>query len=737
MNSNNVDLTNCDKEPIHTPASIQSHGFLIAFNIRSLIITYASENSLSFFKSTVKSLLGLPLEELEALAGFTGQSVYPGKLLRSKEAPLNSDFINPYYIYLNDIPYYLIISVSGSEYLFEFETVMINYDIQSQIGKSVTKILSGKDLQSLLYNTAKEIKGIIGYDRIMIYKFWNDGHGEVAVEVKNDDLEPFYGLHYPASDIPKQARELYKLNYTRIIADVNSTNTPILTQHGNGALDLTYSVLRAVSPIHIQYLKNMGVQSSYSVSLLVKGELWGLITCHNYTPKFIDYKLREAGKLIGEIVSSALEYKQEAGEAEQSSLYQEAITLLCVHLSQDENILSALTEQEYTLKDMVSSGGVAIAFDSEINTIGETPDIDSLKELFDWLAETIEDTIYVTDSLSADFPPAIIYKGIGSGIIACILSKEMKEMIIWFKPEQITAIQWAGNPEKPVLISESGETLLSPRNSFEVFSQLVDGTAIKWTKPEVDNVIKIRESILDAVNKKSAQIRISNERLNKAYNELDTFSYTLSHDLRTPLTSIKSYTQLVISANKSLNKQGKTMLDKVVAGANKMEFLINEVLNLAKVGRLVMEFDLIDMNKLVREVATEVTSSLNVSFSTVTISELPAISGDYTLIMQLFTNLISNAVKYSVGAAYPTVRINAVSTADELIYEIHDNGIGIDADEHDEVFELFRRMENAREIEGTGVGLAIVKRIVERHGARIWFESKLNEGTVFYLAFKR
>ena len=737
MNSNNVDLTNCDKEPIHIPASIQSHGFLIAFNTRSLILTYASDNSIEFIASTANNLLGLPLEEFEAIAGLKGQYVYPGKLLRSGRVQLNSDFINPYPIHLKNIPYYLIISVSGSEYLFEFEPVVINSDIQSQIGNSVTKILSGKDLQSLLYNTAKEIKGIIGYDRIMVYKFWNDGHGEVIVEVKNDDLEPFYGLHYPASDIPQQARELYKLNYTRIIADVNIANTRVLTQEGNAALDLTYSTLRAVSPMHIQYLKNMGVQSSYSISLLVKGELWGLITCHNYSPGFIDYKLREAGKLIGEIVSSALEYKQEAGEAEQSYLYQEVITFLCAHLSQNENILSALIKQEYTLKDMLSAGGVAIAFDSEINTIGETPDIDSLKELFNWLAETVEDTIYVTDSLSVDFPPAIAYKGIGSGIIACILSKEMNEMIIWFKHEQIATIEWAGNPEKQILVAESGEMLLSPRNSFEAFSQLIEATAVMWTKPEVDNVLKIRESILDAVHKKSAQIRISNERLNKAYDELDTFSYTLSHDLRTPLTSIKSYTQLVISANKSLNEQGKTMLDKVVAGANKMEFLINEVLNLAKVGRLVMEFDQIDMNELVREVSTEVTSSLNVPFSTVIINELPAISGDYTLIMQLFTNLISNAVKYSSGAAAPLVNVNAVTTADELIYEIRDNGIGIDADQHDEVFELFRRMENAREIEGTGVGLAIVKRIVERHGARIWLESKLNEGTVFYLAFKK
>lgn len=737
MISNNVDLTNCDKEPIHIPARIQPHGFLIALNTQSLLITYASDNSINFISAKTKSLLNLSLPEFETAAGFTAQQISLLQLLKSGELQRNSDFLNPYLVDLKGLPYYLIISVSGSEYLLEFEPVAINCDIQSQIGKSVSAILSGKDLESLLYNTAKEVKEIIGYDRIMIYKFLDDGHGEVIEEIRNDNLEPFYGLHYPASDIPKQARELYKLNYIRIIADVDKIDAKISTLKDNAALDLTYSVLRAVSPMHIQYLKNMGVASSFSISLIVKGELWGLIACHNYSPKFIDYKLREAGKLIGEIVSSALEYKTEAVQAEQSYFYQEAISLLNVHLSKDDNIISALTEQKYTLKDINSANGVAIIFDGEISTVGETPATDNLEELANWLLDTMDDNIYYTDSLSADFPPAITYKETGSGIIACILSREMKEIIIWFKPEQITDIKWAGNPDKPALPAASGEMSLSPRNSFDVFTQLVKYTAVKWTKLEISNVLKIRDGILDTINKRAGQIRVSNERLKRAYDELDTFSYTLSHDLRTPLTSIKSYTQLVIAANKSLNEQGKSMLDRVVAGANKMEFLINEVLNLAKVGRLVLEVNEQDMNELVREVATEVTSSLNVPFSRVTIDQLPPVSGDHTLMMQLFTNLISNAVKYSAGAAHPKVSVRAEVTNEEIIYQIRDNGIGIPAEQQNEVFELFRRMENARQIEGTGVGLAIVKRIVERHNARIWFESELNAGTVFYLAFKK
>ena len=737
MNPNIIDLTNCDKEPIHIPGSIQSHGFLIAVNTQSLIITYASENSSHFIAAEAKSLLGLPLAEFEHLAGITEADGHFLQLLRLGEKQNNFEIINPYPILINDIQYYLIISVSGTEYLLEFEPVTLAYDLQNQVGKSVSKILNGKNLQSLLHNTAKEIKNIIGYDRVMIYKFLEDGHGEVVEEVKNDDLDSFYGLHYPASDIPKQARELYKLNYVRIIADVNTASSPILTKENHAALDLTHSVLRAVSPIHIQYLKNMGVESSFSISLIAHGELWGLIACHNYTPRYIDYKAREASKLIGEIVSSSLEYKQDDEQAEQNDIYQEAISSLNTYLGKDENIISALTGQKLTLKDTTSATGMAILFEGELSVVGLTPDLIQLTALFDWLHSIMDDHIYYTNNLPDIFSPAITYKELGSGIIACMLSREMKEMVVWFKPEQLSTIKWAGNPEKPVVLSESGAMNLSPRLSFESFSQLVERTSVKWTKTEVINVLKIREVILNAVNKKAGAIRILNERLKKAYDELDTFSYTLSHDLKTPLTSIKSYTELVIMSNKSLDEQGKKLLGRVVAGANKMELLINEILNLAKVGRSELKLNELDMNLLIREISAEVASSLHVNVSTIITTDLPSIKGDHTLIMQLFTNLISNAVKYSAGAEQAKVTISSFQEGEEIIFKIQDNGIGIKPDNHEHIFELFTRMDNVKDIEGTGVGLAIVKRIVERHNARIWFESELNTGTVFYLAFKK
>jgi len=736
MNLNNVDLSNCDREPIHIPGRIQSHGFLLAVNSDTLLITYASENTKDYIAVEAKNLLGKPLEQFEELAGLDSKR---GQLLQMIQlGALKKDFgpINPYPLQINGADYYMIISASEASYLVEFEPATLEYDIQNQIGKSVSEILTGKNLSSLLQNTAKAIRDVIHYDRVMIYKFLEDGHGEVIAEVKNDDLEPFFGLHYPASDIPKQARELYKLNYTRIIADVNTDSTPIATLEYDVPLNLTHSVLRAVSPIHIQYLKNMGVESSFSISLMAHGELWGLIACHNYSPKFIDYKAREGAALIGKIVSSALEYREEEEQEQQSNNYQLAMGLISLHLTKDEDLVSALINQEYSIKDIVGATGAAILYENEISAIGITPDQLQLRELFNWLKFTMEDAIYYTHRLPEVFPAAKAYKTSGSGIIAAMISKDMDEIAVWFRPEQITAINWAGNPDKPVAISENGLMNLSPRNSFEVFSQMVENTAVKWTKTEVTNVMKLREKIITAINKKAGEIRILNERLKRAYEELDTFSYTISHDLRTPLTSIKSYTELVILSNKSLDEQGKNLLRRVVAGADKMNFLINEILKLARVGRAEVEFLRLDMDKIVRDSAAEAVSALKAQKVSLTFGELPPIMGSAVLISQIFANLIGNALKYSLVKEHPAVHIEGVKDDEEIVYIIKDNGIGIDISHREKVFELFKRMENVKDIEGTGVGLAIVKRIVEKHNARIWFESELEVGTIFYVAFK-
>nr|WP_199156907.1 ATP-binding protein [Pedobacter sp. ASV2] len=735
MNKFSVDLTNCDKEPIHIPGKVQSHGFLIAVDKASYNISYVSENVSQFIYKTAKDLLEKPLEALNTFLSEQEPDFNIEDLLRLGIIRKSFDAITPHPIEIDGKPFYLIISSSTNDWLLEFEPVTLQYDIQSSVGRSAAAMLANKNIAELLKSAAVEVKKLINYDRIMIYKFLYDGHGEVVAEEKEDDLEPFFGLHYPASDIPKQARELYKLNLTRLIADVNTEDAPILTFKENTPLDLTNGSLRAVSPIHIQYLKNMGVYSSFSISLILNGELWGLIACHNYSPKFIDYKAREGSKLIGQILSSALEYRQEEEDAEIIEQFKDTAAVLTEHLNRDKYLLEAITSHTRTILDVTQATGVAVIFENTLKTLGNVPADNDILDLAAWIKSSNDESIYYTHRLSEIFLPAKKYKTVASGILACTLSKELSELIIWFKPEQISSVNWAGDPEKPVTPSENGLLNLSPRKSFETWSEVVNNTSERWLPEEIASVLRIREIIITDVNKKANEIRQLNEKLQAAYEELDTFSYTISHDLRTPLTSIKTYTELLLK-NKSIDEGGRKMLGRILTGADKMNFLIKEILNLARVGRSDISFETINMQNLINEVCAEVWAAYKAGNAELILGQLPDIKGDKTMIAQVFTNLIGNAVKYSLMVEKPCIEVSAYIANGETIYSIKDNGIGIDNRYYDRVFELFKRMDNVKEIEGTGVGLAIVKRVVERHNSRVWFDSKLNEGSTFYVAFK-
>ncbi|PWS28891.1 histidine kinase [Pedobacter yonginense] len=735
MNNFSVNLTNCDKEPIHIPGKIQSHGFLIAVNKSDLKISYISENVGLFIKESAKNLLDQPLSSLNHFLNQDASEFNIEDLLKLGAIKKSFDSISPYLLDIGGKPYYLIISPSNNFWLLEFEPATLQYDIQSSIGRSASAMLKGKTVSALLKGAAIEVKKLINYDRIMIYKFLDDGHGEVVAEEKEDNLEPFFGLHYPATDIPQQARALYKLNLTRLIADVNTEDAPIVTFNENEPLDLTNGSLRAVSPIHIQYLKNMGVYSSFSISLISHGELWGLIACHNYSPKFIDYRAREGSKLIGQILSSALEYRQEEEDLEFVEKFKNINTSLSNYLAKDKTLIEALTGHSETILELTQASGVAIIFEGKLYTLGATPQEDDILQLASWLKKNSDETIYYTHRLSEIYTPAKKYKNIASGILACTISKNPDEFIIWFKPEQISTVNWAGNPNKPVEESENGLLTLSPRKSFETWAQIVNNTSERWKPEEVASVLRIREVIISHINKKANEIRLLNEKLQSAYEELDTFSYTISHDLRTPLTSIKTYTELLLK-NKTIDDQGRKMLARILNGAEKMNFLIKEILNLARVGRSEIGFEVVDMKRLIQETSAEVWSAFKADNAELILGQLPDLKGDRTMIGQVFTNLISNGVKYSSMVEKPKIEISGYVNDDEIVYMVKDNGIGIDNRYYDRVFELFKRMDNVKEIEGTGVGLAIVKRVVEKHNGRVWFESQLNTGSTFYVAFE-
>lgn len=452
MQTIQADITNCDTEPIRIPGAIQSHGFLLLVD-KEHIIRYYSENIATYINLSADDLTGAHISFIEEIITSERDSHFLKKLLQLGAYNNSFEKTNPFTISLNDDFFYVIMSFCDDLFLLEFEPVYRQdaIDLQKIVGSSLTQMLAGKHLQSMLDHSAMQVKNIIGYDRVMVYRFAEDGHGEVISESKNADLEPWLGLHYPASDIPVQARELYKINITRHIADVNFPTSAILPgiAAGERNVDLTHSQLRAVSPVHIQYLKNMGVASSFSISLLYRNELWGLIACHNYTPLTIDYKYRESAKLIGQVLSSALEFRQTESNQHLYDLLIENVNVLTHYLQENVSLESALMAGAVNLMQITFAGGVVLKYDNKLSQKGKTPTGDELEGLIQWIHDSVTQVVYQTNCLSALYPPAAGFAAIGSGVLIVTLSRKLQEYIIWFKPEFAQTINWQDTPIRP------------------------------------------------------------------------------------------------------------------------------------------------------------------------------------------------------------------------------------------------------------------------------------------------
>jgi two-component system, chemotaxis family, sensor kinase Cph1 len=749
-----VDLTNCDREPIQWPGYIQSHGYLLAIDPATLTVWQTSENCQTLTGTPPHALVGQPLSAL-TLHDMAGAELVD--LLTVALRQNNPEAFNPYQLRLDGQNWYLIIHQFDGALILEFEPTAeaINANssvrgpllnktmpVQALLAQTMTDIQRSSSLMDLLHRTAQKVKELTGFDRVMIYRFSEDWHGEVIAEAREEFLEPFLNMHYPASDIPRQARELYKVNLVRIIVDVNEPRVaihPIQYADRGRPLDLTHAGLRAVSPLHIEYLQNMGVRSSMSISLMYRGELWGLVSCHHYAgPRLIDYPTRASVKLVSQLLSTALEIRKDDEDEHFAHSLNSHEQHLYNQMLADWDIVQGLTKHPLTVLNLNTATGAALLFENQLYKIGATPSEIDIRALTDWLKTISTDIVFQTDQLPNLYAPAELYREHASGVLVLVLSREMNEYLLWFKPEQKQTQYWGGNPDKPVILDEDGTVRLSPRKSFAKWEQLVHNRAEPWRQVEVATALKLREDILQLVSQKANQIRALNEQLRLAYEELEAFSYTISHDLRTPLSSIKSYTEIYLEDyGDTMAPDARATFDKITKASDRMAMLIRNVMQYSRMSRTDLSMEPLAMKPMLTQLREELLAGENGHDLTVQIGNTPQLHGDQTMVAQVFSNLLSNAVKYSRLAPKARVQVQGSETDQEVIYAITDNGIGIDMKQAGKVFELFQRLDSAVAYEGYGVGLAIVKRIMSRHRGKVWFDSSPMHTTTFFVSFPK
>lgn len=558
-----VDLTNCDREPIHIPGAILPHGAMLVLESGTLRVLQAAGDTLALLGRPINALLDRPVDTLFS----------EGQINRLRALCDEGDLVKPRHLLdpilrvVADCPLDASAHRVDDTLVIEFEAGEPGDPFFTDPLSAVQLMVEGfgvaTSLNELCQMATVSVRRMARYDRVMVYRFMADGSGWVIAESRAPELAPFLDLHYPAADIPQQARALYLKSWLRLITQVDydpAPLTPALNPSTGKPLDMSHAILRDVSPIHREYLRNMGIDASMSISIIVDGKLWGLIACHNNSPRRLPRHLRAACELFGSIFSLQIEAREKSEQFETRLASRKILQELMLNLAGVGDYAFGLTQQTPNLLDYIHggdiahdgahSGGVAVCVEGKITFLGVTPDRTQITELTEWLASYMIETegIFATDRLSEIYPPAKAFTEVASGLLVIAVSRDPADFILWFRPELIETALWAGDPAKPMIAGPDGDRL-SPRKSFEIWKHTVRGRALPWTLAETDSAFDLRISLLQVVLHRIEAA--SRER--KAAHERDKLLMAeLDHRVKNTLANIQALVTLSSRSAESL-----------------------------------------------------------------------------------------------------------------------------------------------------------------------------------------
>ena len=737
FNPNLVNLSNCDRELVQYMGAIQPHGALLVLNATNLNIIQASENSLDLLGQHWETLIGLPIDSLlgVALGSSLREAILANPVNEAMVNILNIDHLpgqtEAFHIFANQVDDLILLEFERRNTLVGQLTI----DALCELRNAFTSLQKSTSLQDFLQEATKKIRHMSGFERVMAYRFAEDGSGEVVAESKLDELEGFLGLHYPASDIPAPARRLFAMSPLRHLPDVDYLPVPLLPALDR-LVDMSCAHLRSVSSMYSIYLRNMGTKATLVMPLLIEGRLWGLISCMQHSaPHYLYYEQRIPLEFVSCMLSQLLESRQALDQQAYRLRLDAVLEHILGAMQSSQTLPSALISGEWHLLSEINAAGVALCMDEKWVLRGSTPTTKDIRSLIDWL-ETQNKDVFATQALGELCPAFSALKALASGVLAIRLSRRCQDWIIWFRPEVIQEIQWAGDPHKPVEVDQvNGLAALQPRASFAAWKQQVNGQSTPWLSCELEYVARIRYAIFGVIVERAwlllAQMNAELERSNL---ELDGFAYAASHDMKEPLRGIHNLVEfLKFEEAERLSQRGQQRLDTILQLTQRMDNLLAALLEYSRIGKNKLE--LAPYNTL--DIITQVVQLVKDAYSEFSIaiqleSSFPILVCDGLWVARIFQNLIANAIKYN-QQTLKTVAIGCDTTANPPLFYIRDNGIGIDVHDQQGIFELFNRLYDRKQFgEGSGVGLAIVKRVVERHGGRIWLTSALGLGSTFF-----
>ena len=738
-----MDLTACDTEPIHIPGSIQPHGVLLVIKEPELTVVQVSANTSEHFGVGPEALLG---QRIDLLLGEKEMNLFQAEVL-PQDLEAAPQYLPPIPLGSNGRIFERIIHRYQGQLILEFEWMMDTATTSilhsGAMKLALARLQRAPNSREFCQMAAEEVRRFTGFEHVMVYKFLDDGAGVVIGEALSSGVESYLGLHYPAADIPQQARALYLKSWLRFKVDVADYSVPLvphLNPISNAPLDLSYSVLRAMSPIHTEYLKNIGAKATMSLSIIREGKLWGLIACHHRSgSKYVPHNNRMSAEILAHMLSLQMTAKED-GEIHDYVLRLKTAQLALVEMMSaaadyKEGLLSAAAD----FVNWLNAGGVAFCDKYGVQSLGTTPDASWIADLTAWLAKNMTEEIYATDSLSRSCAAFSDCSATAAGLLALRLGDSEPRYILWFRPEKAQAVHWAGDPSKSVEAEDSG-VRLTPRKSFALWVEQVKGRSVPWLACELEAVRSLRCSIYEIMARKADEIARLNVELERSNIELDSFTYVASHDLKEPLRGIHNYAHFLLEDHADkLDEQGIDKLKTLTKLTLRMETLIDSLLHYSRLGRNELEEDEVTIQTAIENALEMVAYRIIESGVEIRIPR-PVNVGRVrpSRISEVFTNLLTNAIKYNdkaqkwVEIGYIESRALANEHAQTVFY-VRDNGIGIAEEYHQHIFQIFRRLHGRDEYGGgSGAGLTIVRRIIEQQGGQIWLESTPGQGTTFY-----
>lgn len=714
-----IDITGCDREQIHLVGKVQAHGAILVADSDSGCVVHASQNVDAFIGLAPEKVLG------SNLCKVIGVDKRLGNLPAFFTLPNNSNLVAVSHRHDNLV--YVEIEPRG-----ENLTASTQFSFADRAFAQIDAQYSEEDI---FVKLSQLIQEYLGYDRVMIYKFDEERNGNVVAEKVKENVTSYYGHHFPAEDIPRIAREMLVKKISRQIPNVHAQGVPMQSNSERETVSLMYSELRFPSLIHLEFLRNMGVTATYTVSIIVRNRLWGIVACqHESGPLHIPYIKRRNCEMLVRYTSmhlSKVEKEKDAASTQtlhdrQSAIFEKINT--CMDPGKELKRFSA------QLLELYGATGFAYSNKRECILSGKTPTDKQVKGLIVWLLKQKVDDVYMTDHLQEDYPDAAKFADSASGILVIPIFSGEEEFMIWFREEQVTQKAWAGDPAKIILGSDD---VLHPRKSFKTWHESVRGHSLPWNRSTISIAKDFRWELMQAKLfaqnndlKEYLQQKLEAEELLRTSNmKLEAFAHSVAHDLKSPLRGLKNLCDFLLEDHQeNLPKEGQVYLKMIQDKVLSMHEMVSDMLSSAKQQGVYHEEE-IDLNQFLTDLILKLGLPKQVDISWDI--GLPVVVYNRSQLAQVFGNLLDNAIKYN-DKKKPKIQITAEMVETSWLMTVTDNGVGIPEEFHEDVFQPFNdvaKKTNVSKKDSTGVGLSIISRIVNENDGTISLRSVPGEGT--------